>query len=82
MRKLQLDLSSLRVESFEPRAGPAPVVGTVRANSGDPIEPSGEESCAPTICVTCLCPRTSPQPSCEPCSWWDVCLPDDPPTDP
>lgn len=73
MRKLKLDVHSLRVESFEPRRGPAPAVGTVRANSDDPVDPSGGESCAVTACLTCLCPHSGPQPSCDPCSLGGDC---------
>ncbi len=67
MRKLTLDVNTLRVESFEASAGRAPGIGTVRANA----VPSGyAPSCAVTECQdTCLCPNTSPQPSCDPCSW-------------
>ena len=78
MRKLKLDVHALRVESFEPHAAPAPMIGTVRANSDDPVDPSGEESCHVTGCLTCLCPNTSPRPSCDPCSWWEDCVSFDP----
>lgn len=69
MRKLKLDLGALRVETFEPRDGGAADIGTVRANSGEPIDPSGGESCVETACLTCLCPYTTPRPSCDDCSW-------------
>jgi hypothetical protein len=73
MKKLKLDLSSLRVESFEAAAGHGPRNGTVRANSDEPIDPSGGESCAVTACLTCLCPHSGPQPSCMPCSDIQYC---------
>jgi len=78
MRKLKLDVHALRVESFESSAPHGPL-GTVRGNAGT-YECSAElictddtcrgaESCAVTNCLTCLCPHTGPQPSCDPCSW-------------
>lgn len=71
MRKLTLDLNALRVESFVAGAELAPRAGTVRAN----LAGSGAESCEVTYCQdTCLCPNTSPQPSCDPCSWQDCSL--------
>jgi hypothetical protein len=79
MRKLKLDVHALRVESFEPVAESLARPGTVRGNVATPDcseanECSGHdtclgESCAVTACLTCLCPHTGPQPSCDPCSW-------------
>ncbi|HEU4883110.1 MAG TPA: hypothetical protein VFT45_12710 [Longimicrobium sp.] len=80
MRKLKLDVHTLRVESFEPIAEDGARRGTVRGNDATPdcseeIECSGGydtcfgESCVITACLTCLCPHTGPQPSCDPCSW-------------
>jgi hypothetical protein len=54
MRKLKLDVSALRVESFDAAEGRE--------------ESCGGESCDITSCLTCLCPHTGPQPSCDPCS--------------
>lgn len=60
MRASRLDLTTLLVETFEP--GP-PV--------SEPVTPpqpeSGAFTCggALTQCYTCVCPHTSPQPSCE-----------------
>jgi hypothetical protein len=71
MNKLKLELSDLRVESFETYPGRGPSVGTVRANAGTYDGCSGDESCQVTNCLTCLCPNTSPQPSCDECSWND-----------
>lgn len=79
MRKLKLDVNALQVESFEARAEDGRTAGTVRGN-GESYEEcseatgcSGEESCAITACLTCLCPHTGPQPSCDPCSWMGDC---------
>ena len=82
MRKLRLDVHALRVESFEASAGAGPRTGTVQGNVADtrvcPVEPASqdlecsyEDSCAITNCLTCLCPHTGPQPSCDPCSWME-----------
>jgi hypothetical protein len=80
MRTLKLELDALQVESFHASPGRAPETGTVRGNGGT-CDCSGEEvctgdetcwgaeSCAVTACLTCLCPHTGPQPSCDPCSW-------------
>jgi hypothetical protein len=84
MRKLKLDVHALRVESFEASAEAGPRIGTVHGNAPEtrvcPVEPvtyddecSKEESCAVTVCATCLCPHTGPQPSCDPCSWMGDC---------
>jgi hypothetical protein len=74
MRKLKLDVSSLRVESFAAHEGHGPRAGTVRAKAG----PSDAESCNVTECFdTCWCPNTSPRPSCNDCSW-DACATADP----
>lgn len=70
MRKLRLNIDTLQVESFEASGGRRPAIGTVRGND----LPSGAfgTSCAVTECAdTCLCPNTSPQPSCDDCSWQD-----------
>jgi hypothetical protein len=75
MRKLKLDATTLRVESFEAYAGPSGA-GTVRANVLTP-ECSGEEGCGPTdgFQDTCAgCANTSPRPSCMDCSWDDACV--------
>ena len=80
MAKLKLELDALQVESFDASPGRVPETGTVRANadtSGCSVEEvctkeetcRGAESCAVTACLTCLCPHTGPQPSCDPCSW-------------
>ena len=79
MRKLKLELDALQVESFEAMPDAGRRIGTVRGNegtSGCSVEEvcSGDEtcfgeSCAVTACLTCLCPHTGPQPSCDPCSW-------------
>jgi hypothetical protein len=76
MRKLKLDVDSIRVESFEASPDRGPQTGTVRGNDGSYDEQgcSGDdtclgESCVETACATCLCPHTGPQPSCQPCSW-------------
>jgi hypothetical protein len=67
MKKLTLDLAALRVETFVAGVELAPRAGTVRANAA-----SGAETCKVTYCQeTCLCPNTSPQPSCDECSWND-----------
>jgi hypothetical protein len=77
MRKLRLDVSALHVESFVLRDGRSPDAGTVRGNAesnelcSEQKGCSAEESCAVTACLTCLCPHTGPQPSCDPCSWQD-----------
>lgn len=74
MRKLKLEMNALRVESFAASEGRGAEVGTVRANAG----PSYAESCNVTGCFnTCWCPNTSPQPSCDVCSW-DGCPTTDP----
>lgn len=71
MRKLKLDVGSLRVESFEASVGKGPEGGTVRANDATSLC-SGGATCNYTACQnTCQCPHTSPQPSCQPCSWDD-----------
>ncbi|HST57625.1 MAG TPA: hypothetical protein VLK84_02985 [Longimicrobium sp.] len=77
MRKLKLDVSALRVESFEASEGRGPQPGTVRGNDATPAC-SGEESCGEscdfTVCMeTCLCADTSPRPSCDACSWNGGC---------
>lgn len=83
MRKLKLDVHALRVESFDVSVGDGPGTGTVRGNAqsnelcSEMKGCSAEDSCAITNCLTCLCPHTGPQPSCDPCSWqdcytWDV----------
>jgi hypothetical protein len=76
MRKLKLDVHTLRVESFEPIAEEGTRSGTVHGNVATPdcsaeagYDTCGGESCAVTNCLTCLCPHTGPQPSCDPCSW-------------
>jgi hypothetical protein len=80
MRKLTLDVHTLRVESFEPVAENAARPGTVHGNAATPYcseekgcsdgyDTCGGESCHITACLTCLCPHTGPQPSCDPCSW-------------
>jgi hypothetical protein len=73
MRKLKLDVGALRVESFEASPGAGPDTGTVRGNVGTGDESGYDtclgESCDVTACLTCLCPHTGPQPSCDPCSW-------------
>jgi hypothetical protein len=82
MRKLKLDVDSIRVDSFEASPESGLRTGTVRANDAtlafgctdaDPCTGqdscAGGESCAVTACLTCLCPHTGPQPSCQPCSW-------------
>ncbi len=67
MRKLRLDIHALRVESFAAAAERGPDIGTVRANAL-----ASGASCNVTECQdTCLCPNTSPQPSCDACSWED-----------
>lgn len=80
MRKLKLDVHALRVESFDASAGDGAASGTVHGAGGESFEDgcsaykgcSGAgESCAVTACLTCLCPHTGPQPSCDPCSWMD-----------
>ena len=73
MKKLKLDLAALRVESFEAAPAHGPRRGTVHANSDEPVDPSGEESCAVTACLTCLCPYSGPMPSCDPCSMFGDC---------
>jgi hypothetical protein len=72
MKKLKLDLTALRVESFQACAGDGHAPGTVRANAITP-DCTGEESCGPvTYCQdTCFCANTSPRPSCDDCSWQD-----------
>lgn len=87
MKKLTLDIHALRVESFEPAVAQGARTGTVRGNGasegpGEPISYegggcSGEESCDVTLCATCYCPHTGPQPTCIPCSW-AVCFTDEP----
>ncbi len=75
MRKLKLDATTLRVESFEAYTGHPGAAGTVRANVRTPVC-SGDEGCAPTYGFqdTCAgCANTSPRPSCNDCSWDDVC---------
>lgn len=80
MPKLKLDVHTLRVESFEPIAESRARSGTVHGNEATPYcseekgcsydyDTCGGESCAVTACLTCLCPHTGPQPSCDPCSW-------------
>lgn len=80
MRKLTLDVNTLRVESFEPIEDGGARPGTVHGNAATPYcseergcsyayDTCGGESCAVTACLTCLCPHTGPQPSCDPCSW-------------
>lgn len=82
MRKLKLDLHTLRVESFQAVADDTMRRGTVRGNDATPYcseekgcsvgyDTCGGESCAITACLTCLCPHTGPQPSCDPCSWME-----------
>lgn len=71
MRKLKLDVHALRVESFE-AAGSGAGTGTVRGNSEEPVV-SGYESCGETVCATCLCPYSGPEPSCMPCADLQYC---------
>jgi len=77
VKKLKLDIQALRVESFEAAVSGGPQIGTVRGNAesydacSEAKGCSDEDSCAITNCLTCLCPHTGPQPSCDPCSWMD-----------
>lgn len=73
MHKLKLDVSELRVESFEACVADGHDIGTVRGNAGTADCSGGEESCGgATHCGdTCWCPNTSPRPSCDDCSWMD-----------
>jgi hypothetical protein len=72
MRKLKLDADSLQVESFEPYAAGGRPAGTVRANE---VTPGCTADCGVTFFEdTCAgCANTSPRPSCNDCSWDDVC---------
>lgn len=73
MRKLKLDPDVLCVESFR-ADDDRPQIGTVQANAITPLC-TGVDSCQEfTWCQdTCYCPHTSPQPSCDECSW-DTCV--------
>ena len=81
MKKLKLDVHALRVESFATSAEHGRDGGTVRGH-GEIEQCSNAESCAITACLTCLCPHSGPQPSCDPCSWLGDCPTLDPTTCP
>ena len=70
MRKLKLDTSALRVESFEACDVRRGAPGTVRPNDAT-VGCTEPETCGDvTNCGdTCFCADTSPRPSCEECSW-------------
>jgi hypothetical protein len=70
MRKLKLDINTLRVESFQACAGDGRTLGTVRGNMPSP-DYSADGTCFED---TCACANTSPRPSCIDCSWEDVCI--------
>ena len=73
MRKLKLDVTELRVESFEACDGDARSIGTVRGNVLTP-ECSADDTCDTCFQATCNCANTSPMPSCQDCSWFEDCF--------
>ena len=76
MHKLKMDVTELRVESFEAYAGGARTIGTVRGNVLTP-ECSVDETCPGATCFedTCAgCANTSPRPSCVDCSEFGDCF--------